>query len=171
MAPFNIRFNVHREMQQPMHLKSLTNITQNEQGLHFNRSAIRTNWSADIMQESKVAGPHVSHIRISVDSPAVKFLLVKDVLGLIESPNVGLRLDPNLAIFADAAKAVGLRIDNVYLRAEWYHSRVLDKKGCRVGLWMDRDDETSTKLICVKPELNRLDTHVRSRGNHRIEDV
>ncbi|KAH0356913.1 hypothetical protein KCU81_g700, partial [Aureobasidium melanogenum] len=54
-----------------INLKSLANSTEDEENLHFNHIATRSNRPADAVQETKVSSPHVSHTRIAIDEASL----------------------------------------------------------------------------------------------------
>lgn len=158
-------------MAQAIDLERLANTTKHEQHLHLHWLTARPNGPDHIMQEAKVACPYVRYVRIAIHSSAVESLGIECILGSIEGFDASLRLHPDLAVLANVAEPVSLWVDNGNLSADWYHAGILYEECCRISVWVNWINKTPTKRSSVKPQLNWLNTHVRARSDHRVEDV
>lgn len=151
MAILHGIFNVHREVIETVDLESLADAAKEEQYLHIDWLAARTDRSSNGVEETKITSTDIRHAGIAVGNSAVQPLGIEVLLGFIESLCASVRLDPDLTVLSNMCESAGLRVHDRNLGVDWYHTRILQQKRGRVRIRVHGVYKTLTEAAQVEP--------------------
>ena len=144
-------FDVHREVIETVDLEGLADAAKEEQYLHIDWLAARTDRSSNGVKETKITSTDIRHAGIAVGNSAVQSLVIEFLLGFIESLCASVRLDPDLTVLSNVCESASLGVHDRNLGVDWHHTRILQQKRSGVGIRVHGVDKTLTEAAQVEP--------------------